>query len=65
MGDGVPAHSQLGLVDGGQLALLAHARLAPGSERRLHRLLAAGKPRVRVDHLLHLCQDKKKGKEFG
>lgn len=51
MGNGVPAHSQLRLVDGGQRALL----LAPGPQRRLHGLLAAGEAGVGVDHPLHLC----------
>lgn len=51
VGNGVPAHSQLRLVDGGQWALL----LAPGPQRRLHWLLAAGEARVGVDHALHLC----------
>lgn len=60
VGHRVPTHPQLGLVNGGQLTLLAHAWLAPGSKRSFHWLLAAGKPRVRVDHLLHLCRDNKR-----
>lgn len=58
MGNRVPTQPQLGLVDGGQLTLLAHARLAPGPKRCFDWLLAAGKPRIRVHHLLHLCKDK-------
>lgn len=46
MGNRVPAQPQLGLVDGGQLTLLAHARLAPGSKRCLDWLLAAGEPGI-------------------
>lgn len=59
VGNRVPTHPQLRLVNGGQLALLAHAWLAPWSERSFHWLLAAGEPRVRVDHLLHLRKDNK------
>lgn len=58
MGNGVPAHSQLRLVDGGQRALL----LAPGPQRRLHGLLAAGEAGVGVDHPLHLCGERGGGR---
>lgn len=59
MGSRVPTQSQLGLVDGGQLVLLAHAWLALGPKRCFNWLLAAGKPRIWIHHLLHLCKQNK------
>lgn len=58
MGNRVPTEPQLGLIDSGQLSLLANARLASGSEGCFYWLLATGKPRIRVHHLLHLCKNK-------